>query len=173
MQDEERNMRSRLSLMQHAPKWVGWCCISILCIGNFQFIGYVLDLSVLRGIGAMCGFAPYTKVFSDVDGFETFAADFSLVLHDADGNQTAVPITPEFYQQLKGPYQRRNVYGAALSYAPRLPDPMWQSVFCYGFNGPLREEFQIDGSVDSISMEISTRTRGRDDHWTIQPPCLD
>jgi hypothetical protein len=155
------------------PKWIGWCCIVILCIGSLQFIGYLLESYALRGIGAACGFAPYTKVFSDVDGFETFAADFTLILHHEDGTETAVPVTPEFYQQLKGPYNRRNVYGAALSYAPRLPEAMWQSVFCYGFNGPLREEFHISDDVRSISMMISTRTAGRDDSWTFQPPCLD
>ena len=159
--------------MEAPPKWIGWCCIAILCIGSLQFIGYILQSPTLRGVGAACGFAPYTKVFSDVDGFETFAADFTLHLHHKDGTETAVPVTPEFYQQLKGPYNRRNVYGAALSYAPRLPEAMWQSVFCYGFNGPLRDEFHIDEEVRSISISISTRTAGRDDSWTFLPPCLD
>lgn len=155
------------------PKWIGLACIGILLLGSLQFLGYIFENPIMRGIGAACGFAPYTKVFSDVDGFETFAADFTLILHREDGTETAVSITPEFYQQLKGPYNRRNVYGAALSYAPRLPDAMWQSVFCYGFNGPLREEFGIEDDVTSISIHIAARTAGRSDQWTFTPACLE
>lgn len=155
------------------PRWIGWCSIAILCVGCLQFAGYILGNAALRGIGAACGFAPFTKVFSDVDGFETFAADFSLVLQRTAGEATVIEVTPEFYRQLKGPYNRRNVYGAALSYAPRLPDAMWQSVFCYGFNGPLREEFGIDKDVKEITVVIQTRTKGRNDKWNFTPPCLD
>ncbi|MEM0964629.1 MAG: hypothetical protein AAGJ81_00575 [Verrucomicrobiota bacterium] len=156
-----------------APRWVGWCSVVILCFGCLQFIGYLLGSATLRGIGAACGFAPYTKVFSDVDGFETFAADFSLVLKTDDGEQETIVVTPEFYRQLKGPYNRRNVYGAALSYAPRLPEELWQSVFCYGVNGPLREEFGISDDVSEITVLIQTRTKGRDDRWSFKPPCLE
>ncbi|MGB0744639.1 MAG: hypothetical protein ACPGSB_08940 [Opitutales bacterium] len=156
-----------------APAWIGWCSIVILCIGCLQFVGYLVKSPALRGIGAACGFAPYTKVFSDVDGCETFASDFSLILTGADGEETVVEVTPEFYRQLKGPYNRRNVYGAALSYAPRMPDELWQSVFCYGFNGPLREEFGIGEEVTEITVVIATRTKGRKDIWSFTPPCLD
>ena len=155
------------------PAWIGWCSILIVVLGSFQFAGYVLNNPTMRGIGAACGFAPYTKVFSDVDGFETFAARFNLILHRNDGSDSLIPITPEFYRQLKGPYNRRNVYGAALSYAPRLPEKLWHSVFCYGFKGPLREEFGIDDDVRSISIHIVTRTADRNDEWTFTPPCLD
>lgn len=108
-----------------------------------------------------------------MDGFETFAADFSLILKSNNGSETVVPVTPEFYQNLKGPYNRRNVYGAALSYAPRLPEALWQSVFCYGFNGPLRQEFAIADDVQTISIHIASKTKGREDEWTFTPPCLD
>lgn len=159
----------------HPPRWIGYASIAILCLGCLQFIGYVLNNQTLRGLGAACGFAPYTKVFSDVDGFETFAADFFLILETTDGETSTIPVTPEFYQQLKGPYNRRNVYGAALSYSPRMPEALWQSVFCYGFqtNGPLRGEFGIGDEVKKISMHIITKTRGRDDEWIFSPPCLE
>jgi|TARA_B110000438_G_scaffold70974_1_gene71192 hypothetical protein len=162
-----------MSERPECPKWIGWCAIAILCLGSLQFAGTLLKMPALRGLGAAYGFAPYTKVFSDVDGFETYAARFSLILHKPDGTTELREVTPQFYQQLKGPYNRRNVYGAALSYAPRLPDPLWQSVFCYGFNGPLREELKIGPEYSSISIQIETKTIGRDDHWTFTPPCLD
>lgn len=155
------------------PKWIGWCSLLILLIGCLQFAGYLLNVPALRGIGAACGFAPYTKVFSDVDGFETFAAEFSLVLSDPSGAETSIEVTPEFYQKLRGPYNRRNVYGAALSYAPRLPEELWTSVFCYGFSGPLLEEFEIPSGFASLSIQIDSRTHGRNQSWRFTPECLD
>jgi hypothetical protein len=155
------------------PKWIGWCAILVLALGSLQFVGDCLGSSTLRGIGAALGFAPFTKVFSDVDGFETFAADFTLSYQLSDGSETFSPITPEFYQQLEGPYNRRNIYGAALSYAPRLPDELWQSVFCYGFNGTLRDEFGIPADANQITIHIATRTQGRDDTWKFTPACSE
>lgn len=162
-----------MSAEGQAPRWIGWCAIAILCLGCLQFVGYLSGSAPLRGLGAAIGFAPFTRVFCDVEGFETFAADFSLLLEDRDGAVRRVAVTPEFYQQLDGPYNRRNVYGAALSYAPRLPEAMWHSVFCYGFNGPLREEFGIGPEVTSVTIEIRSRTKGRDQEWSFTPPCLE
>jgi len=155
------------------PRWTGWCCLLILAVGSLQMVGYALDLPALRGIGAASGFAPFTKVFSDVDGCETFASDFTLILRTRAGEESVIPVDPVFYQQLRGPYNRRNVYGAALSYAPRLPEALWHSVFCHGFRGPLREEFGLPDDLASVTLHLRTRTRGRDDQWTFTPPCLD
>src|SRR4030095_9867272 len=107
--------------------------------------GYVTGIVALRGIGAATAASPLPKVFSDVDGFETFASEFTLRSRDARGTLTEMPITPALYGRLGGPYNRRNVYGAALSYAPRLPQPLWESVYCYGLaaRGPLRTELGL------------------------------
>lgn len=141
--------------------------------GCAQMLGYLVDSRALRGLGAASMIAPFPKVFSDVDGLETFASEFRLRWRDAAGQAHAVPITPELYTRLGGAYNRRNVYGAALSYGPRMPEPLWQAVFCYGFaaNGPLRREFGLGAGARDISVEIHTRTRGRDDRWILQPPC--
>lgn len=85
-----------------APRWIGWCSIAIFCVGSLQFVGYLLGNSTLRGLGATCGFAPYTKVFSDVDGFETFAADFSLLLKSADGEERVIEVTVMIETRTKG-----------------------------------------------------------------------
>mgnify|MGYP005858067395 CR=1 FL=1 len=155
------------------PRWIGWTSLVICVIGSFQFLGYALGSDALRGIGAAVGFAPYTKVFSDVDGFETFAARVSLSYRLPDGSRHEERITPEFYRQLDGPYNRRNVYGAALSYAPRLPEALWQSVFCHGFQGTLREEFGIPSAASQLTIHIQTRTRERDDSWHFTPQCSE
>jgi hypothetical protein len=114
-------------------------------------------------------------VFSDVDGLETFASEFTLHYRLADGRPASLRITPEVYGRLGGPYNRRNVYGAALSYAPRLPERLWTTVYCYGTapspEGPLRRELGIPAGAHELSISIRTMTRGRTDQWTFAPVC--
>lgn len=145
----------------------------LLGVGLFSIVGYVFDIKALRGIGMAAVLSPFPKVFSDVDGLEPYASDFTLAYTLPDGRIQNVQITPAFYQQLRGPYNRRNVYGAALSYSPRLPDEVWQAVYCHGFKegGPLRDEFYIPAGAAEISMTIRTKTRGRADQWTLNPDC--
>jgi hypothetical protein len=135
--------------------------------------GYVTGSAALRGIGAATAASPLPKVFSDVDGLETFASEFTLHYRSADGTITDTPITPALYGRLSGPYNRRNVYGAALSYAPRLPRELWEPVYCYGLmpTGPLRSELGIGSDATDISVRIRTRTRGRRDQWTLESAC--
>ena len=50
----------------------------IFVIGLSQMAGFVLNLRAVRAIGAAIVIAPFPKVFSDVDGVETFASKFIL-----------------------------------------------------------------------------------------------
>jgi hypothetical protein len=136
-------------------------------------VGYIGGNDVLRGIGAATVVAPLPRVFSDVDGLEPFASEFTLRYRDADGDLVEVAIAPALYGRLGGPYNRRNVYGVALSYAPRLPRALWESVYCHGLavDGPLRKELGISPEATDISVTIRTRTRGRSDVWTLEPSC--
>jgi hypothetical protein len=135
-------------------------------------VGYISGSVALRGIGAAACFAPFPKVFSDVNGLETFASVFTLRWRAANGKEISEVLTPEIYSRLAGPYVRRNAYGAALSYAPRLPDSLWQAVFRYGLTEPgaLRREFGLPGEATDIRVEIRTKTRGRTDSWTLRAP---
>ena len=147
--------------------------VLITALGCTQMIGYALDSRILRGLALASTAAPLPKVFSDVDGIETFASDFVLRGRDASGAAFELPITPELYARLEGCYNRRNVYGAALSYAPRMPEELWSAVFCYGLQsgGPLRREFGLPEDARELSVEIRTKTRGRTDVWVLRPPC--
>jgi hypothetical protein len=155
-------------------KTANLAAIALTAVGCLQMVGYVGDLRPLRGIGAALAIAPFPKVFSDVEGLETFASSFTLRWRDAQGSHE-LPITPELYARLEGAYNRRNVYGAALSYGPRLPTPLWQAVFCYGFatHGPLRREFGLGPDAHAIAVEIRTNTKGRIGQWTLQPSCTE
>ena len=147
--------------------------IVIGAIGCLQMVGFAIDSPVLRGLGAATTIAPFTKVFSDVDGYEPFASEFTLHYRDAAGELVETGITPELASRFAGPYNRRNVYGAALSYAPRLSPSLWQPVFCHGLvTARLRNELGLDYATD-ISVTIRTNTRGRDDVWTLEPRCTE
>ena len=154
-------------------RWRTWAIIALGVVGLLQMAGDLIGSKTLKGIGACLVASPFPKVFSDVKGLETFASDFKITYQLPDGSETLLAITPQFYQQLAGPYNRRNVYGAALSYAPRLPEPLWQSVFCFGLRpgGPMRLEFAIPDEATNLRMLIVTKTRGRSDTWTLQPDC--
>jgi hypothetical protein len=146
---------------------------AICAVGCLQMVGFLAGSTALRGIGVATAASPLPKVFSDVDGLETFASQFVLSYRRPDGTRSETIITPELYARLSGPYNRRNVYGAALSYAPRLPRDLWEPVFCYGLSGdgPLRTELGISREATQISLTIRTRTRGRHDVWSLEPAC--
>lgn len=125
----------------------------LLLIGLLQMVGDLCGLSVLRGIGAATVASPAPKVFSAVRGFETYSTRFFLEWTDRDGTTHSLELTPEVYARLAGPYNRRNVYGAALAYGPVLVTdprsrPMVQAVMAYALCGkaPLLRELGIDPS---------------------------
>jgi hypothetical protein len=92
-------------------------------------VGDLTGFSELRGIAAATGASPAPKVFSSVQGLETYSTRFYFEWPDG-----RVELTPELYSRVRGPYNRRNVYGAALAYAPILPgalrDPVMRHALC-------------------------------------------
>jgi len=86
--------------------------------------GHLTGVRALRGVGLATGFSPFPKVFCEADGYEPFAATFALRGTDTKGQELVIPITAERYSEMAGPYNRRNVYGAALAFSPRLPEDL-------------------------------------------------
>jgi hypothetical protein len=157
---------------------VAWCGVgaaALLVLGSLQMVGDAAGIAPLKGIGAALTASPLPKVFTDVRGLETFASEFTLLATLPSGRELTLPITPEVYRRLGGPYNRRNVYGAALSYAPRLPRPLWEAVFCFGLGseGPLRRELGVPAGARHLRVRIATRTRGRRDVWVLEAPCVE
>jgi hypothetical protein len=149
-------------------------CIAmvITAVGFLQMCGYFAKFSALRGVAAATCASPLPKVFSDVEGLETFASTFEITGMDGEGYPFSIVITPEVYSRLQGSYNRRNVYGAALSYGPRLPERLWQQVFRYGFSpeGPLRKEIGVPAEARDLAVVIRTKTRGRTESWILRAP---
>ena len=147
--------------------------VIVVLIGMLQIIGYVTKVDAIRSLGIVSSSAPLPLVFTEVKGVETFVSDFYIRYKDAEGVQQELKLTPENYRQLRGPYNRRNIYGAAIGYGPVLPESLWNSVLSYGLcNHVLNEEFNISNEVSEVSVFIKTRTAHRDDSWILTPKCL-
>ncbi len=144
--------------------------IFILLLGLSQMAGDLLGNRALKGIGAASAIAPCPKVFCDVNGLEGFASTFTMQIETQSGDTREIEITPEIYARLRGPYNRRNTYGAAISFAPKLPPRLSQSVYNYGWsrNGPLRLELGLPNDIRQVRTCARTQTRGRHDAWKLK-----
>lgn len=100
------------------PDRSGPAAAALLLVGLSQMAGDLLGLPTLKGLGAATAAAPAPRVFTAVRGYEAFSTRFALDYTDAAGRAHSLPVTPERYAHVRGPYNRRNVYGAALSFAP-------------------------------------------------------
>lgn len=154
----------------------------LLLLGLLQMAGDLFVVPELRGVGAATAASPAPKVFSTVRGLETFSSRFFLEWIDRDGRQRSMEITPELYSKLRGPYNRRNIYGAVLAYGPVLASdprtlPMFDSVASYALCGraPLVRELGVDPSqiVGSVRVRLQPKV-GTDTAalpTTLIPPC--
>jgi hypothetical protein len=148
-------------------------------IGLLQALGWGTGLSALRGIGLMSAASPLPFVFSSFRGVETFAAEFQVELEKDDGTRARYVITPELYSKLDGPYNRRNTYGAVLSYGPALNDPserrLVESVLRYGLckGGPLAWKFGQTQAVAQVRAEVRSKTRGGGAPFRLEFACSE
>lgn len=126
----------------------------LLVLGLVQMIGDAVGSSALRGLGAASGLAPAPRVFTSFAGFEPYSTRFSLEwrVRDDDG-VVSLPLTPGRYARLAGPYNRRNIYGAALAGGPVLVShphlrPLFDAVARHGLCGeaPVLRELGVDPS---------------------------
>ncbi len=133
--------------------------IAVLCLGLLQMSGHFFGSKLLRGLGLATGISPYPKVFCEADGYEAFAASFRLEGRHADGRDWACDLDPERYARLAGPYNRRNVYGAALAFAPRLPDELRDQLLGDALHpdSALRRELDIPADVADVRVRITDR----------------
>jgi len=144
-------------------------CTFLVVVGSLQIVAEAFAWPRVRAFAAALQLSPAMKVFTAHEGYETHAAQFSLTWLDADGGARLLPLNPESYAGVRGPYNRRNVYGAALAYGPLLrADPklraMQQSVMSYAFcePGSLRTELGIPAGATRIRAHV-TASSGRSD----------
>lgn len=129
--------------------------------------GDVLKIPAVKAFGLALQVSPAPKVFTAQEGFETYSSNFYLDWTDTEGKKHSLHITPkEYYHGILGPYNRRNAYGAALSYGPVLyanpkTRPMFESVSRYALCGdaPILKELGIDPKTISGSPTIRLEPR--------------
>ena len=154
----------------------------LLLLGLLQMVGDLADMPALKGIGAATCASPAPKVFSAVRGLETYSTRFYLEWSDRSGEGHALELTPALYSRLRGPYNRRNVYGAVLAYGPVLSTdertrPMFDAVARYALCGdaPLLRELGIDPSTVSgrvrVRLEPLPGTTLGNLPQLLEPPC--
>lgn len=134
----------------------------LLILGSLQMMGDLAGVPALKGIGAASMASPAPKVFSAVRGLETYSTKFYLEWTDRAGAAHSLALTPEVYARIRGPYNRRNVYGAVLAYGPVLAGdartrPMFDSVSRYALCGdaPILRELGVNPA------EVAGRVRVR------------
>ncbi|MBX3475084.1 MAG: hypothetical protein KF754_11925 [Planctomycetes bacterium] len=112
-----------------------------------------------RRAAAATAAAPYPKVFCAKDGYEAYAMNFTLIATDSRGEQTTVTLTPEVYKRIEGPYNRRNVYGAVLAFAPLLEPALRDEVVDYAFrrDGGLRRELGLPDDLRKLVIRIEPK----------------
>ncbi len=125
--------------------------VFLLSVGLAQMTGDLLHVPAIKAIGAATNASPAPRVFSIAGGMETYSTRFFLQWNDRSGASHSLEITPEVYSKLKGPYNRRNVYGATVAYGPVLAanpktKPMFDAVARYAMTGeaPMLQELGID-----------------------------
>lgn len=156
--------------------------IFLLLLGLLQMAGDVLRIPALRGIGAATAASPAPKVFSAVRGLETYSTTFFLVRKEASGARAERRITSRHYAQLRGPYNRRNVFGAVLAYGPVLASdprtrPLFDAISRYALCGeaPLLRELglpvgEVPGAV-YLRLEPRPGTHAENLPLELAPPC--
>jgi len=141
--------------------------IALIAIGSLQMIGYFAQSKILRGLGLASGVSPFPKVFSEADGYEAFAASFEIHGTTPDGKPWKRQLDPAWYANLTGPYNRRNVYGAALAFAPRLPEKLRDTLLQQALStgSAMRNELQIPGELTGLEIQITPRSGEREGPW--------
>ena len=170
--------------------------VALLAIGLLQMTGDVVQRAgdhlglpsiarlgaAAKGIGTATDASPAPKVFCAVKGLETYSTRFFIEWTDHAGEARSLELTPEVNARLRGPYNRRNVYGAVLAYGPVLATdprtrPMFDAVAKYALCGaaPLLRELginpaEIAGRV-SVRLDPLPGTEIGDLPRVLEPPC--
>lgn len=152
----------------------------LLALGLVQMIADVSGAVAIKAIASATAASPAPKVFSVAAGLETFSTDFAVEWTDRQGAAQTLRITPEVNARFQGPYNRRNIYGAALSYGPALAvnprmKPLLDQVLAYSLCGdaPILKELGIDtrGIRHPIRVRYAPKQNPQNLPMLLEAPC--
>ena len=133
----------------------------LVLVGSVRALADVGGFPEVSAFFSLFNVSPAMKVFTAHKGYETFSPTFMLDFHGRESETVSVELTPELYRKLEGPYNRRNVYGAVISYGPVLVSNLktanlFHSVARYSFckPGKLIEELSITVPDDFSGVTI-------------------
>ena len=134
---------------------------ALVILGLTQMVADLAKLPAVRGLAAATLASPAPNVFSAVRGLETYSTRFFLEWNDRAGGPHNVEITRTVVERLRGPYNRRNVFGAALAYGPVLAAtpqtrPLLDAILRSGLcgNRPLMRELGLDAGDDASRVRV-------------------
>lgn len=123
----------------------------LLALGLAQMLCDAAGFRAGKAVAAATLLAPAPRVFSAVRGFETYSARYFVEWEDERGAPGRLELDRAVYARLRGPYNRRNVYGAAFAYGPVLAaDPHGRRMleqfgaYAFGEGMPLLRELGLD-----------------------------
>ncbi len=141
-----------------------WRAVALLGVGLLAMVGDLAGLDELYALGMASHASPAPRVFTERAGLEGFSAGFLLEWDEEDGAHS-LELTPAVYARMEGPYNRRNVYGAALAGGPFLSGheqlgALHAAVVEYAFceTDVLAELGANASSKDGIRLVVSPRT---------------
>ncbi len=156
--------------------------LSILAIvGMSNVIGSTVELrspgvgKAIAAIGRVSLASPAPKVFCKMGAIEPFAREHAIEVRYQDGTTASYATDRARMIHLRGPYALRNVYGAALVFAPLLPPRTTAAVVQYGlcegmaFDAPLGDG--LHGPPRSVVITSSPRAGGVGEASRVEVAC--
>lgn len=147
----------------------------LLVLGLCQMAAELVGLPGVRALAAASVASPAPRVFTKLGELEPYSMTFAVRTTGADGAPRRVVITPDVYAQLRGPYNRRNAYGAAMAAGPWLAaQPMTRAMLAqtlqHGLcdDAPLLRELGIAVRPGDPALALEYVARGRG--LTTPPP---
>ena len=107
------------------PAFTLLCALALLSMASAA-----LGLDAVRALAAASVASPLPKVFTTTDGLEAFSSRYRIEYVDYENGNHVVSLDATQTDRLRGPYNRRNPYGAVLAFAPLLSaNPRTEAMF--------------------------------------------
>jgi hypothetical protein len=149
-----------------------WAAGLLILVGCGAMVADLCGLRSVKGLLTAWGCSVQPRVFSTVDGLETFSSTVVVRLKRRDGEVLETPLTKRLARKLRGPYNRRNVYGAILVYGPVLQQhpqlgPMMDAILEQSARegSPLLRDFAVSArDVAEVEVELIPKHPSRCAH---------